>query len=122
MRNERQVALRSYIAEKRSEWAGRAAGNPWDPTQLANDLGADARFAALGICGFWNGPTTSEVREILLPIAGLYGWGPPTEVIADAVALACDRGSSERQKAAQLIGLAAAGVGAIRMWLGCGNG
>ena len=116
------MALRSYIAEKRSEWAGRAAGNPWDPTQLANDLGADARFAALGICGFWIGPTTSEVREILLPIAGLYGWGPPIEVISDAVTLACERCRSERQKALALIGLAAAGVGAILMLIGRGNG
>ncbi len=122
MRDERQVALRTYIAEKRSDWAGRAAGHPWDATQLAKDLGADARFGALGICGFWNGPTTSQVREILLPIAGLYAWGPPIEVIADAVTLACDRGSSERQQGTALMGLGAAGAGAILMWIGRGNG
>ena len=121
MRDEQKYALSSYIAEKRSEWARRAAGNPWDPTQLANDLGADARFAALGIGGFWNGPTTSEVREILLPIAGLYGWGPPIEVIAGAVNLPRVRCSSERQKEAALIGGGAASVGAILMWIGHGN-
>ena len=122
MRDEQKYALSSYIAEKRSAWTRRAAGHPRDATQLANELGADARFSAFGICGFWNGPTTSEVREILLPVAGLYGWGPPIEVIADAVTLACDRCRSERQKALALIGLAVAGVGAILMLIGRGNG
>lgn len=122
MRDDQQRALSSYIGEKHSEWAGRAAGHPWDATLLANDLGADARFAALGICGLWNGPTTSEVREILLPIAGPYGWGPPIEVIADAVTLARGRCRSERQRALALNGLGAAGVGAILLRIGRGNG
>ena len=113
MRDDQQQALRSYIAEKRSEWSGRAAGNLWDTGQLANDLGIDARFAALDLCGFWNGPTTSEVREALLPVASLYGWGPTTEVMADPVTLACDRCRSNRQKTAALIALSLAVVGLI---------
>jgi len=122
VRDNQQQALRSYIAEKRSEWARRAAGNLWDATQLADDLGTDARFAALDLCGFWNGPTASEVRGILLPIASLYGWGPPIEVIADAVTLACDRCRSERQKTAALIGMGAAAVGAILIGIGRRSG
>ncbi len=122
MRDDQQQALRSYIAEKRSEWAGQAAGKLWDAGQLAGDLGTDARFAALDLCGFWNGPTTSDVREILLPLASLYGWGPPIDVIADAVTLACDRCRSNRQKTAALIGMGAAAVGAILMWIGRGSG
>ena len=122
MRDDQQRALSSYIAEKSSEWAGRAAGNLWDATQLADDLGTDVRFAALDLCGFWNGPTTSDVREILLPLASLYGWGPPIDVIADAVTLACDRCRSNRQKTAALIGMGAAAVGAILMWIGRGSG
>ncbi len=113
MRDDQQQALRSYIAEKRSEWARREAGNLCDAGQLANDLGIDARFAALDLCGFWNGPTTSEVREALLPVASLYGWGPPIDVIAEVVALACDRCRSNRQKTAALIGLGLAVVGLI---------
>ena len=73
MRDDQQNALRSYIVEKRSEWSGRAAGTLWDARQLADDLKSDARFAALDLCGFWDGPTTSEVRDILLPLASLYG-------------------------------------------------
>lgn len=110
MRDDQQHALRSYIVEKRSEWSGRAAGNLWDAGQLANDLGIDARFAALDLCGFWNGPTTSEVREALLPVASLYGWGPPIDVISDAVTIACDRCRSNRKKTAVLIGLGLAAV------------
>lgn len=111
--DDQEKAPRSYIAEKRSGWVARAAGNPWDAGQLADDLGTDVRFATLDICGFWNGPTTAEVREILLPLTSLYGWGPPIDVISDAVTLACDRCRSSRQKAAALIGLGAAAVGAI---------
>jgi hypothetical protein len=122
VRDDQQRALSSYIAEKRSEWVRQAAGNLWDATQLADDLGTDAQFAALDLCGFWNGPTTSDVREILLPIASLYGWGPPIEVIADAVTLACDRCRSERQKTAALIGMGAAAVGAILIGIGRRNG
>ncbi len=113
MRADQQHALRSYIAEKRSEWARQETGNRWDAVQLANDLEADARFAALDLCGFWDGPTTSEVRDILLPLASLYGWGPPIDVIAEAVTLACDRCRSNRQKTAELIGLGLAVVGLI---------
>ena len=122
MRDEQQQALRSYIAEKRSEWAGQAAGKHWDAGQLADDLGTDARFAALDLCGFWNGPTTSEVREILLPLASPYGWVPPTQVIADAVTMACNRGRSNRQATAALMGMGAAAGGAIRIGIGNGNG
>jgi hypothetical protein len=122
VRDDQQRALSSYIAGKRSEWARREAGNLWDAGQLANDLAADARFAALDLCGFWNGPTTSEVCEILLPLASLYGWGPPIEVIADAVTLACDRCRSDRQKTAALIGLGLAAVAAILISVGRGNG
>ena len=113
MRGDQQQALRSYITEKRSEWARQEAGNRWDAVQLANDLGTDARFGALDLCGFWNGPTTSEVREALLPVASLYAWGPPIEVMADAVTLACDRCRSNRQKTAALIGLGLAVAGLI---------
>jgi len=122
VRADQQSALSSYIAEKRSEWAGRAAGNLWDATQLADDLGTDARFAALDLCGFRNRPTTSDVREILRPMASLYGWGPPIEVIADAVTLACDRCRSNRQTTAALIGMGVAAVGAIPIGIGRRNG
>ncbi len=122
MRDDQQQALRSYIAEKRSQWAWRSAGNLWDATQLANDLATDARFAALDLCGFWNSPMTSEVREILLPVASLYGWGPPIEAIADEVTLACNRCRSDRQKTAALIGLGLAAVVAILISVGRGNG
>ncbi|MHB8324519.1 MAG: hypothetical protein ACYDEA_03030 [Candidatus Dormibacteria bacterium] len=122
MRDDQQRALSSYIAEKRSDWVRRAAGNLWDARQLANDLGTDARFAALDLCGFWNGPTTSDVREILLPMASLYGWGPPIEVIADAVTMACDRCRSNRQATAALIGMGAAAVGAILIGIGRRSG
>ena len=122
MRDDQQKALSSYVAEKRSEWAGRAAGNLWDATQLANDLRTDARFAALDLCGFWDGPTTSDVREILLPMASLYGWGPPIDVIADAVTLACYRCRSNRQVTASLITMGAAVVGAILIGIGRRNG
>ena len=122
MRDDQQQALSSYIAEKRSEWAGRAAGNLWDGTQLADDLGPDARFAALDLCGVWNGPTTSDIREILVPIASGYGWGPAVEVIADAVTMACNRGRSNRQATAALMGMGAAAGGAIRIGIGNGNG
>ena len=122
MRDEQQQALRSYIAEKRSEWAGQAAGKHWDAGQLADDLGTDARFAALDLCGFWNGPTTSEVREILLPLASPYGWVPPTQVIADAVTLARDRCRSDRQQTAAPIGLGLAAITAILISVGRGSG
>ena len=122
MRDDQQQALRSYIAEKRSEWAGQAAGKHWDAGQLADDLGTDARFAALDLCGFWNGPTTSEVREILLPLASPYGWVPPTQVIADAVTLARDRCRSDRQQTAAPIGLGLAAITAILISVGRGSG
>jgi len=122
VRADQERALSSYIAEKRSEWVRWSAGNLWDATQLADDLGTDAQFAALDLCGFWNGPTTSDVRETLVPLASLYGWGPPIEVIADAVTLACDRCRSNRQTTAALIAMGAAAVGAILIWIGRGNG
>ena len=122
MRDDQQRALRSYIAEKRSEWARRKAGNLWDAGQLADDLKADLRFAALDLCGFWNGPTTSEVRETLLPLTSPYGWVPPTQVIADAVNLASDRCRSDRQRTAAPIGLGLAAIAAILISVGRGNG
>jgi len=122
VRADQERALSSYIAEKRSEWVRRAAGNLWDTTQLADDLGTDAQFAALDVCGFWNGPTTSDVRATLVPLASLYGWGPPIEVIADAVTLACDRCRSNRQTTAALIAMGVAAVGAILIWIGRSNG
>ena len=122
MRDEQQGAPGSYFAEKRSEWAGRAAGNLWDATRLADDMETDARFAALDLCGFWHGPTTSDVREILLPMASLYGWGPPIEVIADAVTIATDRCRSNRQATAALIGVGAVLLITLIQSLGSDNG
>lgn len=122
MRDDQQEAQRRYFAAKRSEWAARAAGNPWDAGQLADDLRAVARFAALDLCGFWNRPTTAEGRKILLPLTSRYGWGPPIEVIADAGTLACDRCRSNRQKTAALIGLGLAAVATILISDGRGNG
>ena len=122
MRDAQQHALSSYIAEKSSDWARRAAGNLWDGTQLADDMGTDARFAALDLCGFWNGPTTSDVGEILLPMASLYEWGPPIEVIADAVTIASDRCRSNRQATAALIGVGAVLLITLIQSLGSDNG
>jgi len=122
VRDDQQRALSSYIAEKRSDWARRAAGNLWDATLVADDMETDARFAALDLCGFWHGPTTSDVREILLPMASLYGGGPPIEVIADAVTLTCGKARSNRKTTAALIGMGTAAVGAIPIGIGRRNG
>lgn len=122
MSDDQQQAPRSYIAEKRLGWIARAVGNPWDAGQLADDLGSGVRFAALDPCGFRDGPTTAEVREISIPMVSMYGGGPPIEVIADALTLACDRCRSNRQKTAALIGLGPAAVATILISVGRGNG
>jgi len=122
VRDDQQQALRDYTAEKRSEWTRMTPGNLWDADHLADDLERDARFAALDLCGFWNGPTASEVRDILLPLSSSYGWGPTIEVIADAVTLARDRCRSHRQTTAAQSGLVVAAAVAIVLWIGRRNG
>lgn len=117
---QQQTALRDYIGQKHREWAAGAPGptwsSSWDAAVLATDLAADARFAQLALCGFWYGPNTEEVRSILLPVLGATTFGPPIDLVAAAISLACDQHRSQMQQRAAVAGFAAAAAGFV-LWL-----
>ena len=120
--DQRQEALRRYVTLKHGEWAATAPVlGSWDVDTLATDLEADARFAEVGLCGFWNGPSAAEVRAVILPVLGVTSIGPPIDLVSAAVSLACDRHRSQMQQRAAVAGFGAAVVGFVVWLLGRGQ-
>lgn len=123
--DQRQEALRRYVTQKHGEWAATPAfgwTHPWDVESLATDLAADARFAEVGLCGFWSGPTAAEVRAVIAPVLGVTSIGPPIDLVSAAVSLACVRHRSQMQKRAAAAGFAVAAVGFVGWLFGRGQG
>lgn len=124
--DQQQEALRRYVAQRHGEWTATAPALGWTQTwgveSLATDLAADARFAEVGLCGFWSGPTAAEVRMVILPILGVTSMGPPIDLVSAAVSLACDRHRSQMQQRAAVAGFAAAAVGFVLWLFGRGQG
>jgi len=91
MIDQAQQQLQQFIQAKQLEWSQIAFGRRWDVESLANELGSDARFAKLSLCGFWYGPTEIEIRNILSTFLAFAGYGPDLAVVSAAVALACHK-------------------------------
>jgi hypothetical protein len=109
--------LQQFIQAKQLEWSQIAFGRRWDVESLANELASDARFAQVQLCGFWYGPTETEIRNILSPILAFAGYGPDLAVVSAAVALACHKRrvqAAQRLLAAMI--LTGSAVGAWRKW------
>ena len=86
-----QLALQQFIRVKQTEWSQFVPGRQWDTESLATEIAADVRFAQVQLCGFWYGPTETEIRDLLSPILAYAGYGPDVAVISAAVALACHK-------------------------------
>jgi len=86
-----QQALQQFIRAKQVEWNQFIPGRQWDTESLANEIATDARFAQVQLCGFWYGPTETEIRNILSPTLAYAGYGPDLAVVSAAVALACHK-------------------------------
>jgi len=86
-----QQALRQFIRVKQIEWSQFIPLRQWDTESLANEIAGDARFAQVQLCGFWYGPTETEIRDVLAPLFLYLDVGPDLAVISVAVALACHK-------------------------------
>jgi hypothetical protein len=86
-----QQSLRELIRARQLEWHQVGFARQWDTESLATEIAADAHFAQVQLCGFWYGPTETEIRDILSPILAYAGYGPDLAVVSAAVALACHK-------------------------------
>jgi len=86
-----QQALQRFIGAKQVEWSYCVPGRQWDKEALATEIGSDARFAEVQLCGMWYGPNEMEIRDILSPILAYAGYGPDLIVVSAAIALACHK-------------------------------
>ena len=86
-----QQALRQFIRVKQIEWSQFIPLRQWDTESLATEIAADVRFAQVQLCGFWYGPTETEIRDILAPILAYAGYGPDLAMVSAALALACHK-------------------------------
>jgi len=86
-----RLALQQFIRAKQLEWRQVGSTRRWDTESLANEIATDARSAQVQLCGFWYGPTATEMREILSPVFAYLGSGPDLALVSAAVALACHK-------------------------------
>ena len=105
-----QRALQQFIRVKQIEWRKYVPGRQWDTESLATEIAADVRFAEVKLCGFWYGPTETEIRDILAPILAYAGYGPDLAVVSAAVALSCHK---RRVQANPLVAIADAVASAL---------
>ncbi len=90
---EKQQALQEFIKVKlnSTEWIQLKIISRYDAESLASDISNDARFAKIGLCGFWYGPTETEIRDILSLLSVYTPYGPDVAMVSAAVALACKK-------------------------------
>ena len=106
--------LAEYVAMNRMQLASLHPGTPGSTEELAKELASDAHFAKIGLCKFWRDPTVEEVRAVLTAIPDPYGVGPPTELLAAAITLAC----AKRTLGPRLASIAVGSVGTVVLgWL-----
>ena len=106
--------LAEYVAMNRMRLASLHPGTPVSTEELAKELASDAHFAKIGLCKFWRDPTVEEVRAVLTAIPDPYGVGPPVELLATAVTLAC----SKHTRGPRGVSIAAGTVGTLVLgWL-----
>ena len=86
-----QQALQQFIRAKQLEWRQAGFTRQWDTESLATEIAQDVRFAQIQLCGFWYGPTETEIRDILAPILNYAGYGPDLAMVGAALALACHK-------------------------------
>ena len=98
--------LVAYVAQNRMRLAALHPGVPVSTEEVSAELARDAQFAEIGLCSFWRDPTVEEVRRVLLTIRDPYGVGPPVDVLAAAITLACSKRSGGARMAAIMVGIA----------------
>ncbi len=86
-----QQELQKFIRGKQLEWRQYVPGHQWDRESLATEIAKDVRFDRVQLCGFWYGPTETEIRDVLSPVFQYLGYGPDLAMVSAAVALACHK-------------------------------